>query len=94
MTGFVAVFTAQTMGSLHTWYIFKVLTKSSTSPPSSSSAASSFALSLGARNYKQESDHDNRMITFVCFDKKTTKTQEGSETQGLGLSSLVSEQEG
>lgn len=39
----------------NTWYTLKVLTKSSTSPPSSKAAAeSAFAFSLGARNCEQK----------------------------------------
>lgn len=72
--------------------LIKVLTKSSTSPPSSSPAASSLALSLGARNYKQEVGHNNKMNIFVfVFYEKNKQMQKGSETQGMG--SLVPKQD-
>lgn len=90
VTGLVAAFTAQTIWSLNTWCMLKVLTKSSTSPASSGPVVSSFALSLGARNYEQKVSHDNRMIVFVFFDKKNRQTQKGSETQELSQCSFVS----
>lgn len=73
VTGLVAAFTAQTIWSLNTWCMLKVLTKSSTSPASSGPVVSSFALSLGARNYEQKVSHDNRMIVFVFLTKRTDK---------------------
>lgn len=64
---FCSCTSVQTVQSLNTWCLLKVLTKSSTSPPSSSPAASSLALPLGARNYKQEVGHDNKIIIFCLF---------------------------
>lgn len=61
----------------NTWYVLEVLTKSSTSPPSSKAAAVSvFAFSLGARNCEQKvRDNITRTVLPPLMEEHTQMAQ-------------------